>query len=100
MFKATLARLALHGGAAALAAFMSPAQAGTVSRLNDTGMTQCAVWDDTQQEWIFTTHCKGTGQDPEYGRDAAGLPDDDGRAGFSFVKIGENGEMLPRTALT
>jgi hypothetical protein len=83
-----------------LGACLAPAHAASrLSALDDTGMTQCAVWDPAQERWKFTSHCDGIGQDPSYGRDASDPSNKDGRAGFSFEKIGENGETLPRKAL-
>jgi hypothetical protein len=97
-----LARRALPGaGVVLLVACPHAGWAAPVpARLDDTGMTQCAVFDDAQQEWVLSTRCKGTGQDPVYGRDARAPSDKDGRAGFSFVKIGDDGELLPRRALS
>jgi hypothetical protein len=67
------------------------------SALNDTGQSQC-VNTDRQ----FTQDCAGTGQDGEFGRDATatgrGKADRDGHVGFSFVKIGAQGQALPRRA--
>jgi len=101
MTKASFARSAMHGAAVVLAACAIPAwAAGPASTLNDTGMTQCAVFDDAQGDWILTPECEGTGQDPEYGRDVTAPYGKDGRVGFSFVKIDENGEKLPRSALS
>ena len=66
--------------------------------LNDTGLTQCVVFDEDQGNYIFTPECAGTGHDGEFGRDALLRRDADGHAGFSFEKIGANGEVLPRNA--
>jgi hypothetical protein len=81
-----------------LAAFFVgvPAFAGTV--LNDTGVTQCVVYDDVQQRYVFTPACAGTGQDGEFGRDVTLPANGNGHAGFAFEKIGAGGEVLPRSA--
>jgi hypothetical protein len=103
MSKAILLRPAFHArmGAALLVASMTCVRAAALpSALDDTGMTQCAVFDDEQERWVFTSRCQGTGQDPVYGRDATHPFDKDGRAGFSFLKIGQDGEKLPREALS
>ena len=42
----------------------------------------------------------GSGHDGEFGRDATAAHDGNGRAGFSFEKIGPGGEVLPRSATT
>jgi Protein of unknown function (DUF1566) len=101
MPKTNFARLVLHAAAAALLASRTgPALAApTASALNDTGMTQCAVFDDAQDRWAFTSLCEGTGQDGAYGRDVTHPTNRNGRAGFSFVKIDESGQELPRDAL-
>jgi hypothetical protein len=100
MSRQELARWALRGAVALAATGPVLAHAAAArSPLDDTGMTQCAVWDDAQQEYVYTTQCQGTGQDAEYGRDATKPSNKDGRAGFSFVKIGTDGETLPRSAL-
>lgn len=72
-------------------------QALRKARLNDTGVTQCVVYDDVRG-YVFTPECAGTGHDGEFGRDALSPRKADGRAGFSFEKIGANGEVLPRDA--
>jgi hypothetical protein len=97
-----LARLVLLGTGVALQTVCPHASwaAPVPARLDDTGMTQCAVYDDAQQEWVLTSRCKGTGQDPVYGRDARDPSGKNGRAGFSFTKIDANGDALPRRALS
>jgi len=70
--------------------------AGTV--LNDTGVTQCVVYDEVQQRYVFTAKCTGTGQDGEFGRDVTLPANGNGHAGFAFEKIGASGEVLPRSA--
>jgi hypothetical protein len=102
MSNALLARLLALGTGVALQAICPHAGWATQvpAQLDDTGMTQCAVFDGARQEWVLTARCKGTGQDPVYGRDATDPSGKDGRAGFSFVKIGDDGEALPRRALS
>lgn len=73
-------------------------QAVRKASLNDTGLTQCVVFDEDQGNYIFTPKCSGTGHDGEFGRDALLPRNGDGHAGFSFEKIGANGEVLPRSA--
>jgi hypothetical protein len=65
--------------------------------LNDTGLTQCANFG--HHGYMFSPHCEGTGQDALYGRDATANDNRDGHAGFSFVKISQDGRQLPRRAL-
>jgi hypothetical protein len=57
-------------------------------RLNDTGLTTCV---DTFA-WVETA-CPGTGQDGEFGRDVKHPDNADGVAGFSFVKVCNNGKQ-------
>lgn len=85
--------------ALALAAFSAgaPALAATAA-LNDTGVTQCVVYDEAQGNYVFTPKCAGTGQDGEFGRDASLPASGNGHAGFVFEKIGAGGEVLPRNA--
>jgi len=85
---------------AALPALALAAGAQTTSRkprLDDTGLTQCVVYDE-ERGYVFTPECGGTGQDGEFGRDAIAAHDGNGRAGFNFEKIGADGEVLPRNA--
>jgi Protein of unknown function (DUF1566) len=63
----------------------------TVAPMNDTGQTRCVF----QNSFIS---CKGTGQDGEFGRDAAFDDDADGHGGFSFVKLSSSGMELPAAA--
>jgi hypothetical protein len=77
--------------------FAGAVQAKDHPRLNDTGLTQCVVFDP-DLGYVFTPECTGTGHDGEYGRDARRAHNGNGRAGFSFEKIGANGEVLPRGA--
>lgn len=93
------------GCAALCAALMGPfaavpAHAAPFSQLNDTGLTQCVVYDAAQQGYVFTDACAGTGQDGEWGRDVTRPNSANGRAGFSFTKIGAGGESLPKNATT
>jgi Protein of unknown function (DUF1566) len=74
------------------------AHAASSSTLNDTGLRQCVVFDEILSNYVFTSACAGTGQDGEYGRDATAGGNANGRAGFSFVKIGASGEALPKNA--
>lgn len=90
---AALTGAALAGLTAAMPALAGP---GTW-RLNDTGLTQCVVFDP-EAGYVFTPACAGTGHDGEFGRDVARPGHGDGHAGFSFDKIGPAGETLPRTA--
>lgn len=83
-----------------LCAALPAAHAATASTLNDTGLTQCVVFDVASSNYVFTSVCAGNGQDAEYGRDATAGGNGNGRAGFSFVKIGAVGEALPKTAST
>ncbi|MEK8032956.1 DUF1566 domain-containing protein [Ideonella sp. DXS29W] len=80
-------------------AVCAPSMAATgKSMLNDTGVTQCVVWDAVQSNYVFTDACAGTGQDGEFGRDAQLRANGNGHAGFVFEKIGAAGEVLPRSA--
>ncbi len=79
---------ALLAGMALLACVPAGAQ-----RLNDTGMTQCRDLDTG-----LSTDCAGSGQDGETGRDVLTPLAANGAAGFSFVKLGEQGEALPANA--
>lgn len=74
---------ALAGGAALGAGAQAP---GPMRKLSDTGLVQCVVGG------AFTTACAGTGQDAEYGRDAAFADPADGRAGFRYTRICASGE--------
>jgi hypothetical protein len=64
--------------------------------LNDTGIAACAT--ETENMLPCNDTASGTdgypGQDAEFGRDAIVQDDSDGRAGFSFVKIGADGKPL------
>jgi len=87
-----LVSIAFLAGAAASAHSNSPLDrpqpvAKTYS-LNDTGLTVCV---DTST-WLPTS-CAGTGQDGEFGRDLTHNDNSDGLAGFSFVKVCNNGKQ-------
>lgn len=83
--------------ALALAALTSSALARAAplatAPLNDSGQWRCV-----KPNFGFTRQCGGTGQDGEFGRDAAHGGPADGHAGFSFEKLGSQGEVLPRDA--
>lgn len=80
------------GGPVAFAVLVaSPGAHAASGRLNDTGQSRCAF----HQDFI---DCKHTGQDGESGRDKTSPADQNGRAGFSFVKVSATGEDLPHTA--
>jgi hypothetical protein len=62
--------------------------ASKTPRLDDTGLTTCldtSIW--------LPTACAGTGQDGEFGRDAKHPDNANGVAGFSFVKVCNNGKQ-------
>lgn len=73
------------------------AQAGTaavpVVKLNDTGSVLCRDADG-----LDSSACAGTGQDGETGRDTTLDVPADGRHGFSFVRVCNNGVLGGRTA--
>jgi hypothetical protein len=95
-----LPALLLLAAMPALAMAVDPVTTASLHpRLNDTGLTQCVVYDE-QRGFVFTTECSGTGHDGEFGRDARAPRDGDGHAGFAFEKIGAAGEVLPRSAAT
>lgn len=86
--------LGLLAASAAVAGPLRPQAApGT---LNDTGLLQC-LSDDRQ---TVTTACAGSNQDASDGRDVAVADDSDGKAGFSYLKLAETGEVLPGNAAT
>jgi hypothetical protein len=65
-------------------------------QLNDTGIVHCSDTENSR------THCGLSaypGQDAEFGRDALNNQNDDGKAGFSFTKLGAQGEALDSAAL-
>ena len=68
------------------------AQAGGNGRLNYTGLTGCWV------KGAWTSSCERTGQDAAYGRDLNKPKASDGRAGFSWQKMGPTGADLPASA--
>jgi len=63
--------------------------------LNDTGSTRCADAGYADLECPVSDY---PGQDGEHGRDVTHNDDRDGRAGFSFTKIANNGKPLPNSA--
>lgn len=101
---------ALHGmGNAYKIAILSDAAYWTISkglfaltdpqpvtvRLNDTGITKWA--NDTAND-LTSPQADFPGQDADYGRDKTNNNNSDGHAGFSYTKIGANGEILPVVA--
>lgn len=62
--------------------------------LNDTGLRVCLAPDEV----TVTDQCSGTGQDAASGRDVSVNIPADGKAGFSFIKVGPQGGVLPATA--
>ncbi|QKQ27797.1 DUF1566 domain-containing protein [Candidatus Reidiella endopervernicosa] len=64
--------------------------------MNDTGITECA--NATTNGLACNDAMDGTDlfpeQDAEYGRDVTHNDDSDGRAGFSFTKLGSDGSAL------
>jgi len=61
------------------------------TNLNDTGVQYCS---DTQSSRVSCGITAYPGQDAEFGRDLLNAQDADGTAGFSFSKLGANGETL------
>lgn len=57
--------------------------------LNDTGMRACFDFESER----FFRDCTDTGQDGEFGRDVTHPKNSNGRLGFSFRKICNNGEV-------
>ncbi|QTR48864.1 Lcl domain-containing protein [Candidatus Thiothrix anitrata] len=68
---------------------------GVTSKLNDTGITTCSNSTQNGQPCPLLTHPR---QDADHGRDVTHNDNSDGHAGFSFTKIGANGETLPNSA--
>lgn len=67
----------------------TPVGAEQASRqLNDTGMTRCA-----DAAGKLSSHCAGTGQDGETGRDVRFPFDRNGLGGFRFSKVCNSGEL-------
>jgi len=70
--------------------------------LNDTGITTCSTGDTNGlscEAAPLSAAAAGDvsaypGQDGHYGRDVTDNDDSDGRAGFSFTKLGANGQSL------
>jgi hypothetical protein len=69
----------------AVAAALACTGAAAVPALNDTGIGYCI---DENGDFI---DCMGTGQDAEYGRDVTRPKNADGRVGFDFTKMCNNG---------
>jgi len=66
-------------------------------KLNDTGINW---WANATTNNLTGPQADFPGQDADYGRDKTNNDDSDGHAGFSFTKIGANGEVLPVVAAT
>jgi len=68
--------------------------AGTVTpvALNDTGITRCADAESSSLACPVISH---PGQDAESGQDYDNNDDSNGNAGFSFTKVGSEGQALP-----
>lgn len=64
---------------------------------NDTGISACS---DTEHYGTACPLANYPGQDAEFGRDRWFADDADGRAGFSFKKLGGDGGALPNDADT
>jgi hypothetical protein len=62
---------------------------------NDTGITRCS---DTAVYGVDCPLALLPGQDGDFGRDVSHSDASDGKAGFSFTKIGAHGEELPGDA--
>ncbi|ASM79014.1 hypothetical protein VITFI_CDS3237 [Vitreoscilla filiformis] len=73
---------------AALAGLAASPAAHAKMPLNDTGMRACVDFD----AGYFVQDCTDTGQDGEFGRDVTHKKNSDGRLGFSYRKICNNGE--------
>lgn len=71
--------------------------ASTETGLNDTGVTGCST--EIADRLSCDDPIDGTDdyprQDARYGRDFTARDDGDGRAGFAFLKLGADGELLP-----
>lgn len=72
----------------ALAGLAASPAAHAKMPLNDTGMRACVNFETNQ----FTNDCTDTGQDGQFGRDVTQKENTDGRLGFSYRKICNNGE--------
>ena len=80
----------------------------TASPMNDTGSTLCGDANESGNTFYNDLDCNATadadgdsiptGQDGQSGRDVTHYDDSDGFAGFSFTKIGANGEELSSNA--
>ncbi len=65
------------------------------SLLNDSGMVHCS---DTEHPRTFCGLSAYPGQDAEFGRDKLNNQNEDGKAGFSFTKLGQQGQVLDNSA--
>lgn len=63
--------------------------------LNDTGLDW---WADGSNNSLTSEPAGYPGQDASHGRDVTADDDTDGHAGFSFTKLGDNGQPLPASA--
>ncbi|HSI51408.1 MAG TPA: DUF1566 domain-containing protein [Ideonella sp.] len=70
----------------ALAFAMVAGSNAPAAQLNDTGVRYCRIQGEVRQQ------CLATGQDAEFGRDVTSPADSNGKAGFSFVKVCNNGQ--------
>lgn len=78
---------------------VAPYPAFALSPLNDTGFVNCYEYDDdynTKERPCPILDFPR--QDGDLGRDVTNNNPTDGHAGFSFTKIGANGETLPASA--
>lgn len=94
----TAARLGGHSQGVDMTPASAQAQGeppAVARRLNDTGLTTCV---NPYRSGSGKIDCAGSGQDGEFGRDVTARRYRDGRAGFSYVKIGDTGEQLPDDA--
>jgi PKD repeat protein len=83
---------------------VSPPAAVATGKLNDTGITASQCYQAGSNVLLSCTSAAAIGlnsaQDGMQGRDAAAATNSatDGKLGFSFTKIGANGETLPASA--
>lgn len=73
--------------------FAAGPAAAAKGRLNDTGQTLCV--NEASKAPI---ECAGSAQDGESGRDVTANHRNDGKAGFSYIKISASGAELPASA--
>ncbi|CAK0768082.1 hypothetical protein CCP3SC5AM1_540008 [Gammaproteobacteria bacterium] len=75
---------------------ITPTEPVTTLRINDTGITTCSTNAENGFPCPVTDY---PGQDGDFGRDANfGSNNVNGRLGFNFTKLDENGNSLPATA--